>query len=753
MDLEKLLSKEKLCITDKPSPCIAQCPIHVDIKTFIAEVSEGNLKKAYKTLAKRVPIPRIICNICDHPCEEVCIRKDLGGAISIGALEKAVIKHGYGTPKKEFPIPKNGKTVAVVGGGISGLTVALDLDKKGYAVTIFEEKAEIGGRMWNFQLPPELLKEELEHIKKGKISIRFNSKVGEEELQKISKDYDAVCIDTGEWHQDLEISDSTFQTKIPGVFAGGTLVNKNDSVIYSISTGRRAAVSVDRYIQKISMTASRENEGSYTTPLTLNTENIEKILPINRSDKGEYSEQEAVLEAKRCIRCQCLECVNSCVHLKKFKMTPKSYIRSINHNEAIILGDHHANKMINSCSLCGLCGEVCPSKLNIRDIIIETRQSMVEKEKMPPSAHDFALKDMEFSNSDKFTLLKHQPGFERSSHLFFPGCQLSASSPEYISKIYSYLTTKIKDGVGIMLGCCGAPAEWSGRKKEFEASIKNTIEKWESMGKPSLILACSTCSNIFRTYIPEINCVSLWEFMDKSGIPQENSRHEYKTLSIHDACTTRYDSTLQDSVRKIIKKLGHSVKELKFSREKTKCCGYGGLIYYANKEQSKEFIKDRINEAEEDYVVYCSMCRDLFSLEGKRAFHILDLIYGEDLEKLGERKGPKLWERRLNRTKVKEELLKLYGESIHHGGEIAANIILSESIEEKMEDKLILLQDVEKVIKNAESNVEKFVNPNNGHFLARKRLANVTYWVEYEYEQEKYLVHNVYSHRMEVLEG
>lgn len=752
MDLEKLLGKEKLCITDKPSPCIAQCPIHVDIKTFIGEVSEGNFKKAYKTLAKRIPIPRVICRICDHPCEEVCIRKDLGGGISIGELEKAAMKYGYGAPKREFPIPKNGKTVAVIGGGISGLTVALDLDKKGYSVTIFEEKEEIGGRLWSFELPPGILREELENIKKGKISIKLNSRIGEEELEKVRKDYDAVYMGTGKWQNELEINSSTFQTKTPSVFAGGTLVNKDDSVIYSISIGRRAAVSIDRYIQKISMTASRENEGSYTTTLALNTEDIEKTLPKSRSDKGEYSEQEAVLEAKRCIRCQCLECVNACAHMKKYKMTPKSYIRSINHNEAIILGDHYANEMINSCNLCGLCGEVCPSNLNMKDIILETRESMVEREKMPPSAHDFALKDMEFNNSNKFTLLKHQPGFESSSYLFFPGCQLSASSPEYIPKIYSYLTEKIKNGVGIMLGCCGAPAEWAARRKEFEASVKNIIEKWEDMCKPIFILACSTCCNIFKTYIPQINYISLWEFMGKNGILKTNSITNSRSLSIHDACTTRYDSELQESVRKIINDLGYSVKELKYSRKKTKCCGYGGLVYYANKEQSKDFIKDRIKESDEDYVVYCSMCRDLFSSEGKRVYHILDLIYGEDLEKLAGKKGPKLWERRINRAKVKGELLKLYGEKTEKEERVSSNIILSEAIEEKMEDRLILLQDIEKVIENAESKGEKFINPNNNHFLARKRLANVTYWVEYECKQDQYLVHSVYSHRMEVLE-
>ena len=96
--------------------------------------------------------------------------------------------------------------------------------------------------------------------------------------------------------------------------------------------------------------------------------------------------------------------------MQKEKVDFKSYIRKINQNERIIRGDHYANKTINSCLECGLCEVVCPEGLNIAEIINETRKSMVSRDKMPISAHDFALKDMEFTNSEYFELVKHQPG-------------------------------------------------------------------------------------------------------------------------------------------------------------------------------------------------------------------------------------------------------------------------------------------------------------------------------------------------------
>lgn len=78
--------------------------------------------------------------------------------------------------------------------------------------------------------------------------------------------------------------------------------------------------------------------------------------------------------------------------------------------------------------------------------------------------------------------------------------------------------------------------------------------------------------------------------------------------------------------------------------------------------------------------------------------------------------------------------------------------MLSNEVKDLVGNRLILLQDIEEVIENAEASKEKFTNPENGHYLARKILTNVTYWVEYEKKEESYIIYNAYSHRMEVME-
>jgi glutamate synthase (NADPH) small chain len=411
--------------------------------------------------------------------------------------------------------------------------------------------------------------------------------------------------------------------------------------------------------------------------------------------------------------------------------------------------------MINSCTMCGLCGEQCPVGIRMKDIIREARESMVEKGKMPPSAHDFALKDMEFSNSRRFFMVKSSPGNANgkgnAAYLFYPGCQLSASSPGYVEKAYQYLLSRIKEGVGIMLGCCGAPADWAGRRDLMENSINRLREAWTQMGKPVFILACSSCCAIFAKYLPEIPFLSLWEIFERYGLPETALNGKNHILNVHDACSTRHNQNIHESLRKITVKLGYEIQELKYSKENTKCCGYGGLVYFANREQAGDFVKDRIGESNQDFLVYCAMCKDLLVAGGKRTYHILDLIFGEDLEKMAHQKMPNLSERHANRARLKKKLLReLWNEAPENELTSMGNLVVPEAVWRMMDERYILLEDIEKVIKHAQESGERFFNPEDSSFLANQRIADVTYWVRYLEKEGSIEVITVYSHRMEV---
>lgn len=792
IDTEKMLKTGDRCIYDEPAACTSLCPIHVDVRGLAAEMEKGDFKKAYKVLEKRMPFTRVISMICDHPCEGACVRDGAGGAIKISELEKAAVKHGYTRPKKALSIPRNGYKVAVIGGGLSGMVAALELDKKGFKVSIYEKSDKLGGRLWNYvgqNLDRSILEEELQVFNKLAINVNLNKHIRQNELREIINENNAVFLGTGEWEENLQINPETFQVEGSSIFAEEKLLNKNDSIIFSVSSGRRAAASIDRYIKGISMTAERAREGSFETPLHYEVDDIEPAAPIVK-ELDVYSQEEAAAEAGRCLKCRCTKCIDSCSHMKKFNIYPKHYTRQIHNNENVIMGTRYANKMINSCTLCGLCGEQCHLDISMKDIIQETRESMVERGKMPPSAHEFALKDMEFSNSSRFFMVKSpppipeekrrererelftyprlsfskyaqsiykrvEPGTEQVDYLFYPGCQLSASSPEYVEKAYKYLLANIKEGVGLMLGCCGAPADWAGRKDLMKENAERFRNVWLEKGKPTFILACSSCNSIFEKYLPDVPVVSLWEIFTRYGIPENAGMKKGQVINVHDACTTRHNQKIHESIRKIATTLGCEIKELKYSKEKTKCCGYGGLVYYANRDQANDFVADRIGESHEDMLVYCAMCKDLFVDGGKGTYHILDMIFGEDMDGISHKKMPTLSDRHKNRAQLKLKLLKeLWGEEPGMDAMMNSDIrlIIPEDVQQSMENRYILMEDIQKVIENAEKNKERFFNAEDANYLANLKIDNVTYWVRYQPKDDGFLVNSVYSHRMEIVE-
>ena len=443
-----------------------------------------------------------------------------------------------------------------------------------------------------------------------------------------------------------------------------------------------------------------------------------------------------------------------CEYLNSFKRYPRKYVREIYNNLSIVMGNRTANKLINSCSLCGLCKEVCPNDLNFGLVCKAARLTMMKQGRMPPSPHEFPLRDMDFSNSEKSALTRHQPGTESSAFLFFPGCQLSGSSPDHVRRVYTLLVGKLSGGVGLMLRCCGAPADWSGRSERFQEVLRDFEKEWLEMGKPQLIAACSTCFEVFKTHLPEVSISSLWEVLDTLQFPDAGDRSSLPdVVAVHDACTTRHEKHIQACVRRILQRLGLKLEELPLSGEKTECCGYGGLMFFANRELARAAIRRRIEESPADYVAYCSMCRDYFAHMGKRTYHLLDLIFGLPAE-AATRKGPDYSLRRENRARLKESLLKdLWGEKPGEGGGMeAVKLFIPEEVRQTMQDRMILVEDIQKTMDYAERSGMKLANLRTGHFLAHHRPAGVTYWVEYSVRGDEFVVHNVYSHRMEIVE-
>ena len=762
MDQTRLHQLEDQCIQDCDPPCTAYCPVHVNIRQMLKEASSGDFSAAYKTLRKSILFPEIIARTCDEPCKPVCNRASIGGSLRVAGVELAVCQYGRGEARPAASLPRKNGTVAVIGGGLCGLTAAHELARKGYSVTLFEAADSLGGGLRQLpqtQLPAEVLERETGVLLNLGIDLRVGQPFNLDAFP--INGYDAVLLAPGSdgvLLPDLEtgadgrllVDPVTFQTSRPGVFAGGSLLHAR-STIRSLSDGKRAAISIDRHLQKVSLTASRENEAVYDTRLVTRIDEIPALdAVIASAPAGGYSREEAASEAARCIQCDCMECVKVCEYLAHYGSYPRKYVREIYNNLSIIMRVRSANKMINSCTLCGLCKGVCPTDLDMGAVSLETRRTMVNKKKMPISAHDFALRDMAFSNSDRFILATGPPNGSRCETLFFPGCQLAASNPEYIPLIYQDLARTLP-GLGIMLRCCGAPADWSGETDLFEDSGAILRNEWEALGKPRLVLACSSCDKMLKTILPGCETMPLWQELTKAQIEPAGSTPPGGVYRIHDPCTSRYERGWQDSARQLLEGIGVEFGELKMSRDLTECCGYGGVVWLANPELTRKIINRRINEDAGDYITYCVMCRDLFAAEGKPTLHILDLLYSQDVAKTARRKPPDYSQRHENRMRVKQKMVRLLQGKDVDMAEPHENyrILLSTEMRQKLESRLILTEDVQRVIEHAETSGEFFLNQETGHALAYFKPNLITYWVEYSKSGEAYEVFDAYSHRME----
>lgn len=739
---------EDKCTQDYAPACNTQCPMHVDVKGMMALAERGDFDGAAKIFAKSILFPNIISRICDHPCQRYCTRNEAGGTILISKMERACMEYGQIKKRKIKPFKRLDMKVAIIGAGLDGLAAALFLYEKGYDVTVYDEENTLGGPLLlKSGLPQELIDEDFKILTDTKINFMLGQQVNKEKL--------------------LEEYDGVYDTDDPSFIAENAY--EGESAIQLLCNGRTAGITLDRQMKKVSLTEGRDFEGPYKSELFVGMRDVvyEEAIELGEEGTEAYEKraltmEEAIEEAKRCIQCECMQCVRECKFLQKYGSYPKKYVREIANNVNMTMGMRFTKFMVNECTFCGLCGEICPNKLNMGDVCREAKAELVENNHMPAPIHDFPINDMLFSNSPYFQLIRHEPGAEKSDYLFFPGCQLGALEGNHVIRAYKYLMEKLQGDVGIYLGCCGAPAEWAGRKPLFDETMEGHRKVWEEAGKPVVITACATCTLMFQNAIEELEIKSLWEVYDEQGLPDtvSNNKNHCK-IAIHDACTARFDEKIQESVRRLAESRGYEVEELTFNKGMTKCCSYGGLVSFTNRELAAEFVQDRVEESDKEFVVYCAMCKERLTSGGKPSWHILDLLYGdiEDQEKSTDKGRISFSQRHENRIKLKAKIMEnVFGEQMDREIQDYEKIVIryADGVFDTVDDRLILTSDIQKVLLNAEQTGETIYNPKTGRYTASLQPGLITYWVEYTKDDTSYIIHKAYSHRLELnkkLEG
>lgn len=163
-------------------PCTNTCPANIDAARYIAFIAEGKFQEALDVVREKVPFPKTLGYVCDHPCEEECRRLKVNEPIAIRALKRFAAEKDSGSWRKKIKLlPKTGKRIAIVGSGPAGLTAAWFLQKLGHQAVVFEVLPEAGGMMRSgipaYRLPRSVLDQEIKEIKNIGVKIKVNTKI------------------------------------------------------------------------------------------------------------------------------------------------------------------------------------------------------------------------------------------------------------------------------------------------------------------------------------------------------------------------------------------------------------------------------------------------------------------------------------------------------------------------------------------------------------------------------------------------
>ncbi len=719
MELELYEKYADHCFRDKPAPCSSACPLGLDVRKFVERVRSSKWNSAYSYYREQALFPVIVSLVCHAPCRNSCVREHIDTGINIPLLEQTVVSKAKGRLRK-FQLPKRDEKIAVIGAGMAGLSCAQRLLSHGYQVDVYERELSAGGRVLDL-IDPKVCRADIEKTFSVYDRFSFLPCRNIASVQELNG-YDAVCVTcSGDNSALLE------ETGQKGVF-----FSAEDLHTLQITETMAVGLDMARRIEEFFQMGDWSKTGNpYHAP-----QPDERFYALYQNSHACEAYADPEKEASRCLLCNCDACQQVCPIIQKEKKFPRRITSDIIASIKANVTGRPGVRMAAACTFCGKCKEVCPESIDMGACFREARIDFYEDGHFAPAFHDYWMSELFFVQSDEAYYLHNEEN--KATELFFPGCQMGASNPELVKSCYEFIQ-KTSEKTGLLLSCCGVPAEWAGDVKTREKITDRIRKVWEELDRPLFIMGCTACQNNMKRYLPEVRTITIyqWIVQHREQLPYQSKTGE---AIVFDSCGAGNDSEIKDAVRDLVGICGYSVRE---TANLPSCCGFGGHIYPSNPELFEQMLPD-IPKGDQ-FIVYCSNCKDVFAWKGFQPRHILEEIF--ELEE-NESRMPDLLERREKRKALK----RYYSGEKEMCIKETIKVEIPENVLTDMNRLLVLKSQVTEIIREAEETGVKFLDSDQGLFYANHQYQHMTVWVCYRKMGNSYLVEDVYLHHLEIKE-
>ncbi len=216
------------------TPCQRSCPAGINIREYIRQISLGNYHRAVQIIKERNPFPAIIGRICPRPCELDCRRNFIDEPVAINYLKRyaADYERESGERIQPYKGPATGRRIAVVGGGVEGLSTAFFSARLGHDVTVYEAGPKLGGLLQSAiaaeRLPAEILEWDLDGILEMGVKAETGMVLGKDITVDtlLQQDVDALFLAVGGWDSRMARGTVTeIESPIPGTYMMVDLLN------------------------------------------------------------------------------------------------------------------------------------------------------------------------------------------------------------------------------------------------------------------------------------------------------------------------------------------------------------------------------------------------------------------------------------------------------------------------------------------------------------------------------------------------